>query len=181
VGFVYQQECYACSIEAGSEPIQLTHGARGTQVTHGVADFCAQEEMDRYEGYWISPDGQHLAFEARFHPLFQPVSPISPRFSTIQQAVDESHIPEFRIMHSGKDTVGVEASEDHHYPFAGEANPRFKLGVVRTDGKGEVCQPKACLVSIVDAVGERQRFSLSLCGRVRRFERLALISFFRWF
>ena len=120
VGFVYQSEVYACGIAPGSEPIQLTHGARGTQVTHGVADFCAQEEMDRYEGYWISPDGLHLAFEA----------------------VDESHIPKFRIMHSGKDEVGPATEEDHHYPFAGEANPRFKLGVVRTDGKGEASPPR---------------------------------------
>ena len=86
---MYQSEVYSCATEANSTPIQLTQGARGTETTHGVADFCAQEEMDRYDGYWFSPDGKSLAFEA----------------------VDESHIPNFRIMHSGKETVVQEASQ----------------------------------------------------------------------
>ncbi|CAN0201061.1 unnamed protein product, partial [Hapterophycus canaliculatus] len=38
--------------------------------------------------------------------------------------VDERHIPSFRIMHQGKDTVGEGAQEDHHYPFAGKENPK---------------------------------------------------------
>ena len=32
-----------------STPIQLTHGVRGTELTNGLADYIAQEEMDRYE------------------------------------------------------------------------------------------------------------------------------------
>jgi len=36
----------------------------GTQdVTHGVAEFVAQEEMGRRTGYWWSGDSKHLAYE----------------------------------------------------------------------------------------------------------------------
>ena len=41
---------------------RLTTGASDT-VTHGVAEFVAQEEMDRFEGYWWSPDGETIAYE----------------------------------------------------------------------------------------------------------------------
>ena len=43
---------------------------------------------------------------------------------------DESHIPQYRIVHQGNDAVGAGAQEDHHYPFAGEDNPVQMLGVV---------------------------------------------------
>jgi dipeptidyl-peptidase-4 len=71
--------------------------------------------MSRYEGYWISKDSKMVAFEQ----------------------VDESHIPNYRIMHQGSDQVGEGAQEDHRYPFAGASNPIVRLGVVGVDG-GEV-------------------------------------------
>ena len=40
-------------------------------------------------------------------------------------------------MHQGSESVGESAREDHHYPFAGTANPIVRLGVVPTSG-GEV-------------------------------------------
>lgn len=39
---------------------QLTKGASDT-VSWGVAEFVAQEEMDRQAGYWWSPDDAHIA------------------------------------------------------------------------------------------------------------------------
>ena len=41
--------------------------------------------------------------------------------------VDESHIPEYRIMHQARAEV---TWENHRYPFAGAANPKVRLGVV---------------------------------------------------
>jgi len=109
--------------DGSSPPRELSAGARGTGVTHGLADFLAQEELDRYEGFWISPDAKQVAFER----------------------VDESHIPQFRIMHSGSDSVGEGAEEDHRYPFAGKENPKVQLCVVSTSataaGADEVPQP----------------------------------------
>ena len=112
VGFVWDRELYIVSTDCKSKPVQLTSGARGTEYTNGLADYIAQEEMDRYEGYWISKDSCKVAF----------------------QQVDESHIPKYRIMHQGSDKVGEAAQEDHHYPFAGASNPRVRFGVVNSDG-----------------------------------------------
>lgn len=81
-------------------------------VRGGTAEFIAQEEMHRHDGFWISPDGQWIAFEQ----------------------FDDSHIPVYPIVHQGKDTVEV---EEHRYPFSGGPNVKWKLGVISVNG-GEV-------------------------------------------
>lgn len=43
-------------------PVQLTFGASCNGMTHGLADFVAQEEMDRYRGFWWSLDSSSIAF-----------------------------------------------------------------------------------------------------------------------
>ena len=111
VAYVQNAELFIVPSEGG-EPHQLTTGARGTGKTNGLAEFIAQEEMGRSEGYWWSMDSQWLAYEE----------------------VDETHIPVYRIVHQGKDDVGEGAQEDHHYPFAGKPNARVRLGVVSVDG-----------------------------------------------
>lgn len=45
-----------------SPPVQLTFGGSSSGVTHGLADFVAQEEMDRYRGFWWSLDSSSIAF-----------------------------------------------------------------------------------------------------------------------
>jgi dipeptidyl-peptidase 4 len=74
-------------------------------ATNGLAEYVAQEELDRLSGYWPSKQGDMVAFEQ----------------------VDESHIPIYPIVHQGKATLEV---EEHRYPFAGAENARVKLGVV---------------------------------------------------
>jgi dipeptidyl-peptidase-4 len=111
VAYVQDAELYVVSVDGG-EPVQLTTGARGTGRTHGLAEYIAQEEMDRSHGFWWSPDGHWLAFTE----------------------VDETHIPVYRIVHQGQDRTGVGAQEDHRYPFAGQANAKVRLGVVPVDG-----------------------------------------------
>ena len=97
---------------AGGTPRQVTRGARGTGKTNGLAEYIAQEELARSEGFWWSPDSHWIAFEE----------------------VDETHIPLYRIIHQGKDSTGEEAQEAHHYPFAGQENARVRLGVVSIEG-----------------------------------------------
>ncbi len=80
-------------------------------ITNGIAEFVAQEELDRLSGYWPSPKGDLVAFEQ----------------------VDESHIPIYPIVHQGKAALEI---EEHRYPFAGAENARVKLGVVSV-GSGE--------------------------------------------
>jgi dipeptidyl-peptidase-4 len=110
VAYVQDAELYVVP-SSGGEPRQLTGSARGTGKTNGMAEFIAQEEMGRSQGFWWSPDNQKIAFIE----------------------VDETHIPVYRIIHQGKDTVGENAQEDHRYPFAGEANAHIRLGVISLD------------------------------------------------
>ena len=77
-------------------------------ATNGLAEFVAQEELDRFTGYWPSPHGDLVAFEQ----------------------VDESHIPIFPIVHQGKPVLQI---EEHRYPFAGAENARVMLGVVSVE------------------------------------------------
>ncbi|KAH6770952.1 prolyl oligopeptidase family protein [Perilla frutescens var. hirtella] len=91
---------------------QLTYGANENSLTHGLAEFIAQEEMDRKSGYWWSLDSKFIAFTE----------------------VDSSEMPLFRIMHLGKNTVGSDSQEDHAYPFAGSVNVKVRLGVISAAG-----------------------------------------------
>jgi dipeptidyl-peptidase-4 len=144
VAFCCDKEVYVMSTssEHGREPPtpkQITTGARGVDgTTNGVADYVAQEELDRSDGFWLShPHGTRLLYEQ----------------------VDESHIPSYRITHQGEDK-GLSATledvpntpmscarvqqestvthEEHRYPFAGAHNPKVKLGVVSTTGTASV-------------------------------------------
>lgn len=115
VAFVQGGELYAMPLAGGSvagKARQLTTGAAESGLTHGLAEYIAQEEMGRSSGFWWSPDSRWLAFVE----------------------VDESHIPVYRIVHQGKDVTGEGAQEDHRYPFAGQPNARVRLGVVPREG-----------------------------------------------
>ena len=107
VAFVRDAELYVASVDGG-ETRQITHGARGTGKTHGLAEYIAQEEMNQLSGFWWSKDSAHIAFKE----------------------VDETHIPVYRIVHQGSGDTGPSAQEDHKYPFAGQPNARVRLGVV---------------------------------------------------
>lgn len=50
------------SSPALATPVQLTFGGSSSGVTHGLADFVAQEEMDRYRGFWWALDSTSIAF-----------------------------------------------------------------------------------------------------------------------
>ncbi|OIV98009.1 hypothetical protein TanjilG_21719 [Lupinus angustifolius] len=101
---------------------QLTNGAKESGSIHGLAEYIAQEEMDRKSGYWWSLDSKYIAFTK----------------------VDFSEIPLFRIMHQGKFSVGSEAQEDHPYPFAGASNVKVWLGVVSVAGGSVVWVDLLC-------------------------------------
>ena len=45
--FVFKDEVYCVPADGSAKPRQLTTGARGCGKTHGLADFLAQEELDR--------------------------------------------------------------------------------------------------------------------------------------
>jgi dipeptidyl-peptidase-4 len=94
--------------DGSGTPRQLTSGAGGG-ITNGVAEYIAQEEMGRSEGYWWSPDSQKLAYVR----------------------ADSRHIPIYPIVHQGTATPFV---EEHRYPFAGQPNARVRLGIIAVSG-----------------------------------------------
>jgi len=123
------QITFGASTGSGSSSTTTTSGDAGENedkcITHGLADFVAQEEMDRYRGYWWDPQSNGILFTR----------------------VDETCVPPYRIIHQGRDggvgsssttsksaTSAEEATyEDHRYPFAGKANPEITLGYVKID------------------------------------------------
>ncbi len=104
VAFVRDDELWIAVTAGDAPPRQLTSGA-GNGVTNGVAEYIAQEEMGRREGYWWSPDGTAIAYEQ----------------------ADSAHIPSYPIVHQGRDEPLI---EEHRYPFAGKPNARVKLGII---------------------------------------------------
>ena len=70
VAFVVNGELYCAAAEdalTSMGPVQLTEGARENGMSNGLADYVAQEEMDRYHGFWWSNDSSRIAFtQVRF-------------------------------------------------------------------------------------------------------------------
>lgn len=86
----------------------LTKG--GTELKpHGLAEFVAQEEMDRFSGYWFGPDSRSVVF----------------------QETDHSGMEAFGIA----DPMKPEAEADRFfYPRAGRKNAAVRLGWVPLAG-----------------------------------------------
>jgi dipeptidyl-peptidase-4 len=77
VAFVRDNELFVLDL-ATKQEIQLTQGA-ADGLTHGLAEFMAQEEMGRSTGFWWLPSGQWILY----------------------QTTDERHIPTYSIVHQG--------------------------------------------------------------------------------
>jgi dipeptidyl-peptidase 4 len=107
VACVREGDLYVIDVATGSQR-RLTNGATPT-LTDGLAEFVAQEEMDRREGYWWSPDGQALAYEE----------------------ADTSRVEVFHIA----DPMHPERQADAWpYPRPGRDNAVVRLGVVPAAG-----------------------------------------------
>jgi dipeptidyl-peptidase-4 len=86
----------------------LTSGATAT-LSHGTAEYVAQEEMDRREGYWWAPDSQSLVYQ-----------------ETNESEVEVRHIA---------DPLHPEAEPaTFFYPRAGSTNATVRLGVIGRNG-----------------------------------------------
>jgi dipeptidyl-peptidase-4 len=60
VGYVRGRDLYVLDILSRRER-RLTHSSH-PQVTYGLAEFVAQEELHRFSGFFFSPDSQSIAF-----------------------------------------------------------------------------------------------------------------------
>jgi dipeptidyl-peptidase-4 len=87
---------------------RLTEGG-GDTLTHGLAEFVAQEEMDRFSGYWWSPDGTSIACETA------DLSPVE-------------------ILHIADPTHPEREPQHWRYPRAGTPNAIVRLDIVPVAG-----------------------------------------------
>ncbi len=107
VACVREGELHVIDVASGVER-RLTQGATET-LTHGLAEFVAQEEMSRMDGYWWSPDSRYLAYQ-----------------ETDTSSVDEWHIAD--------PARPDQPPQPWRYPRAGANNARVRLGVMAVDG-----------------------------------------------
>ncbi len=107
VAYVSGGELHVLDLATGTARI-LTQGATEWK-THGLAEFVAQEEMDRSEGYWWSPDSSRIAFEE----------------------ADDAGVEKLSIQDPARPE---KAPVRFAYPRAGKENTRVRLGVVPAAG-----------------------------------------------
>ena len=103
IAFVRDQNLHVYDIAKRQEKALTDDG--GGPIKNGMAEFVAQEEMDRTTGYWWAPDDRHVAF-AR---------------------VDETPVKVTERFEIEADNV---TTFSQRYPAAGSANVLVRLGVV---------------------------------------------------
>jgi dipeptidyl-peptidase-4 len=107
IAYVVDQNLFVYDLIAKRETA-LTHDGGGP-IKNGMAEFVAQEEMDRSSGYWWSPDGLHIAF-AR---------------------VDETPVKITQRFEIAADNV---STFPQRYPAAGDHNVLIRLGIADARG-----------------------------------------------
>lgn len=103
VSFVRGRNLWVIDLADGKE-IQLTSDGSAV-IGNGVAEFVADEEMDRHTGYWWAPDDSAIAF-AR---------------------IDETPVPVQKRYEVYADRTEV---IEQRYPAAGDPNVRIELKVI---------------------------------------------------
>jgi dipeptidyl-peptidase-4 len=102
IAFIRDQDLHVYDIAAGQA--RALTGDGGGAIKNGMAEFVAEEEMDRHNGYWWAPDDGHLAFVR----------------------VDESPVELIERFEIAADNV---ATFPQRYPVAGGPNVLVRLGV----------------------------------------------------
>ena len=108
--YVVAGDLYVLDLTSGEET-RLTH-RESSSVTWGLAEFVAQEEMDRDHGYWFSPDGKHLA----------------------AQWTDTADVG---LIHLADAMHPTKAPHATPYPRPGENNAEVRLAIVPIPNHGE--------------------------------------------
>ena len=127
VGFVRDRNLWVIDLATGRE-LQLTEDGSET-IGNGVAEFVADEEMDRHTGYWFAPDDSAVAFTR----------------------IDESPVPVQKRYEMYADRTEV---VQQRYPAAGDPNVRISLHVAdlasMRPGKAGVDRPAKLSIADVD-------------------------------
>ena len=103
ISFIRDRNLYVYDLATGQEQA-ITKDGGGT-IANGMAEFVAQEEMDRDTGYWWSPDERYIAYER----------------------YDESPVEIINRMEIGAKSARI---VPQRYPRAGQPNVTFTLNIV---------------------------------------------------
>jgi dipeptidyl-peptidase-4 len=106
VSFIRDQNLFVIDLETGDERPITSDG--GGLIRNGMAEFIAQEEMDRYTGYWWSPDDSAIAFTRVDESPVQVIK----RF--------EVYAEDFKVY-------------EQRYPATGTSNVLIQVGVAALD------------------------------------------------
>ncbi|QYJ85537.1 S9 family peptidase [Shewanella mesophila] len=108
VSFVRDQNLYVLNLKNNTLTALTTDG--GGAIKNGMAEFVAQEEMDRMTGYWWAPDESAIAFTR----------------------IDESGVEQVTRNEIYAD--GIKLTEQR-YPYAGKNNATIELAVVNINDR----------------------------------------------
>jgi len=107
VAFVRESNLYVAPL-SGGPAVAVTKGGTD-EKSFGVAEFIAQEELNRKDGFWWSPDSRTL----------------------LLQTIDQSHVERLSIA----DPFRPDAEPQRpYYPRPGKANATFRFGFVAAKG-----------------------------------------------
>jgi dipeptidyl-peptidase-4 len=108
LAFVRAGELWVAPTSGVGRETRLSRGTNDV-VTHGQAEFVAQEEMNRWHGFWWSPDSQRLVY----------------------QESDASHVDKLYLGDPADPTQKVVPTA---YPRPGRPNVDVRLGIVAASG-----------------------------------------------
>ena len=107
VSFIRERDLWVIDLATG-QPTRITKDGSAT-IANGVAEFVADEEMDRHTGYWWAPDDSAIAFTR----------------------TDEAGVPIQKRSEIYADRTEV---VEQRYPAAGDPNVAIQLGVIAAKG-----------------------------------------------
>ncbi len=147
VAYVSDRCLRAVSARSGSTDDRLLIGEHDENVSWGVVDFVAAEELNRYRGFWWSPDSTHVLAER------VDVTPVN-----LWIIADPTH-PD-------------RTPTTHRYPAAGTANALLSLAVVDiADGRrADVIWDQDEFCYLVDAQWTKHGLTVSLLNRLQRHQ-----------
>ncbi len=109
VAYVRNQDVCVYDLASGKERALTTGGTE--TIAHGLAEFVAQEEMDRFSGYWWSPDSTRIAYQ-------------------------ENDASKVETWYAADPAQPGNPPEKSFYPRPGKENVAVRLGVVSAAGDG---------------------------------------------
>ena len=107
VAYAHERDLYVYDLKQKRETRLTT--STDPAITNGLAEFVAQEEMARVQGFWWAPDSRSLAYE-----------------EADNRGVEELTIPD--VAHP------EHPPEPTHYPRPGKPNAKLRVGVIPVAG-----------------------------------------------